>query len=110
MNLEKIKALLDMNFPLKLRDVQYLIGRVATLNRFIFKAMDKYTSFFKPIRKKTGDIWNEECEKVFHDLKVYMGRASLLSALMEGESLYVYLFVSEHAVSSTFIRQDQRIQ
>ena len=34
-NLEKIQALLEIKSPVKIKDVQCLTGRIATLNRFI---------------------------------------------------------------------------
>ena len=50
-NLDKIKAILDME-PLKnIKDVQSLTGRVAALNRFISKATDKCLLFFRILRK-----------------------------------------------------------
>lgn len=49
-NLEKRKALQDMESPTKEKEVQKLIGYVATLNRFISKAMDKCVPSFDIIR------------------------------------------------------------
>lgn len=86
------------------------MGWVAASNRFISKTMDRYLSFFKAIKKKIRGIWTEECEKVFHDLKDYMGWAPFLSTLMEGERLNVYLYVLECAVSSVLIREDRGVQ
>ena len=47
----KIQAILDME-PLKnIKEVQSLTGRVAALNRFVFKATDKCLPSFKILRK-----------------------------------------------------------
>lgn len=48
---------------------------MAIINRFISKDTDQYLSFFKEIQKKTEDLWMEECEQVFNDLKEHMGKA-----------------------------------
>jgi hypothetical protein len=37
-NLDKIKALIEMQDPISVKDMQKLIGRVAALNRFIPRA------------------------------------------------------------------------
>ena len=50
-NLEKVKAILDMTSLRSVKEVQRLTGRVATLNRFIFRAMDKYLPFFKTLKQ-----------------------------------------------------------
>ena len=62
-NLEKVKVILEMSFPKTVKEVQSLTRRVATLNRFISKAMDKCLPFFTTLKK--AFIWMEECEAAF---------------------------------------------
>ena len=59
-NPDKIQAILNME-PLKnAKVVQSLTRRVATLNRFVSKATDKYLPFFKVLRKAFE--WTDECQ------------------------------------------------
>ena len=51
-----------------------------------------------------------ECQKAFQDLKTYLITTLLLSPFIPGEELYLYLAVSLHAVSSTLIREEGKIQ
>ena len=44
---EKVRAILDMATPKTVKEVQKLTGRIAALNRFVFKAMDKCLPFFQ---------------------------------------------------------------
>ena len=50
-NLEKVRAILEMSSPKTIKEVQSLIGRVATLNRFVSKATDKCIPFFKTLKR-----------------------------------------------------------
>lgn len=50
-NPEKVKAILDITFPKIVKEVQRLMGRIATLNRFVSKAIDKCLSFFKTLKQ-----------------------------------------------------------
>ena len=50
-NPDKIQAILDMEPPKNIKEVQFLIGRVAALNRFVSKVTDKCLPFFKILRK-----------------------------------------------------------
>ena len=50
-NLDKIQAILNMEPPKNIKEVQSLIGRVAALNRFVSKATDKCLPFFKILKK-----------------------------------------------------------
>ena len=50
-----------------------------------------------------GFQWNEECEKAFQELKVFLVQAPMLTALEPGEDLFMYLSVSEHSVSAVLL-------
>ena len=58
-NPDKIQAILDMEPPKNIKEVQSLTGRVATLNRFVSKAIDRCLPFFKVLRKAFK--WTNEC-------------------------------------------------
>ena len=58
-NPDKIQAILDMEPPKNIKEVQSLTGRVAALNRFVSKATDKRLPFFKVLRKAFE--WTDEC-------------------------------------------------
>jgi hypothetical protein len=49
-NPDKIRALVEMQDPVSVKDVQKLTGRVATLNKFIPRATEKSLPFFKVLR------------------------------------------------------------
>ena len=76
-NPDKIQAILNMETPRNVKDVQSLIGRVATLNRFVSKATDKCLPFFRVLRKSFE--WTYECQQVFENLKAYLTSTPLLS-------------------------------
>ncbi|KAI5322547.1 hypothetical protein L3X38_031619 [Prunus dulcis] len=110
-NPEKIKAIIDMERPKTMKDIQSLTGRVAALTRFISKATDKCVPFFKALKGgKQNIIWTAECDKAFQDLKNYMSKAPLLSKPLPGEILSLYLSVSNTAVSSVLIRIPEKTE
>ena len=103
-NPDKIQAMLNMEPPRNVKEVQSLIGWVAALNNFVSKATDKCLPFFKVLKKAFE--WTDECQKAFQDLKVYLTMAPLLSPSIPYEELYLYLAVSPHIVDSTLIREE----
>ena len=107
-NPDKIQAILDIEPPNNIKEVQSLTGRVAALNRFGSKATDKCLPFFEILRKAFE--WTDQCQKAFQDLKVYLTIAPLLSPSIPGEELYLYLAVFLHAVSSALIREEGKVQ
>ncbi|KAK3001975.1 hypothetical protein RJ639_022284 [Escallonia herrerae] len=94
--------------PLKtIKQVQELTGRVAALGRFMSKSAEKCLPFFKAIRKAKDFEWTEECQKSFEELKRYLSSPPLLTKPITGEDLFIYLSISEVAVSTVLIREEE---
>ena len=104
---DQIKAILDLQSPTSAKQVQMLTGRAAALNRFISRSSDKCKPFFNLVKKTADFLWTEECEAALADLKRYMITAPVLSTPEPEEELFLYLAVSEHAVSAVLIREEQ---
>ena len=95
--------------PSNPKEVQVLTDMLATLNQFISEFVDRYRPFYQLLKKWEGFQWSEACERAFQDLKEYLVRAPMLTAPEPGEDLFMYLSVSEHAMSAMLIR-DQGVQ
>ena len=107
-NPEKVRAIMELEPPKTMKAVQSLNGKVAALNRFISKATDKCLPFFRVLKKSFE--WMDECQKAFEDLKKYLSSLPLLSPSVPGEELYLYIAVSQAAVSAALVRNDGRSQ
>ena len=103
-NPEKVLAILELEPPRTVKAVQSLNGKVATLNRFVSKAMDKCLPFFRVLKKSFE--WMDECQKAFEDLKKYLSSPPLLSPSMPREELYLYIAVSQAAISTALVRDE----
>ena len=54
--------------------------------------------------------WTEKCEQAFLSLKEHLGHLLLLSKPIQGEKLYLYLAISEEAVSAALVVKGEKIQ
>jgi hypothetical protein len=109
-NPDQISAILDLKPPRTVREVQRLTGMAAALNRFISRSAEKCRPFFDLIKKGKSFHWGDQSDQAFEWLKAYLATAPLLSTPIGGESLYIYLAVSEHAVNAAIVREDCSIQ
>ena len=108
-NPKKVQTIINMVLPRTVKEVQNLTGRIAALNRFVFRATDKCLPFFKTL--KQAFAWTDECEAVFQELKRYLSNPPLLSPSPGGGgNLYLYLAVSTTAMSAALIREVARKQ
>lgn len=76
------------------KEVQRLTGRIAALNRFVSRSVERCLQFFQTLKKLKDFQWTNECRNVFEELKAYLSAPPLLSKPKVGEELYLYLAVS----------------
>ncbi|GKV51566.1 hypothetical protein SLEP1_g58208 [Rubroshorea leprosula] len=62
------------------------------------------------LREPKNFHWTVECQHAFDELKQYLASAPLLSKPVDGECLYLYLGVTEEAVSSVLLREENKNQ
>ncbi|KAL0413142.1 UNVERIFIED_CONTAM: hypothetical protein Sradi_1515900 [Sesamum radiatum] len=103
-NPEKIKAILKMQPPKSIRDVQRLTGRLAALNRFISRSSNRGLPFFKVLKKIEHFQWTPQCQEAFEKLKEYLASPPLMTKPKKGEDLYLYLATSQGSRVLTVVK------
>ena len=79
-------------------------GKIAALNRFVSRGTDRCISFFCTLTRSFE--WMDECQTTFDNLKTYLSSPPLLSPSKPGEELYLYLAISQAAVSAALVREE----
>ena len=103
-NPDQIEVVNHLRPPSNPKEVQVLTGMLAALNRFISKFADRCWPFYQLLKKWKGFHWDEGCDEAFRELKEYLAKAPRLTALEPGEDLFIYLSVTDHAVSAVLLR------
>ncbi|XP_058726454.1 uncharacterized protein LOC131597805 [Vicia villosa] len=78
---------------------------LTALSRFVAKSAQHALPFFKLLRKEAAFEWSEECEQALAHLKQVLSEPPVLSRPDDNEPLYLYLAVSNEAVSAALIRE-----
>nr|XP_017245025.1 PREDICTED: uncharacterized protein LOC108216700 [Daucus carota subsp. sativus] len=100
-----------MRSPSTVKEVQSLTGRIAALNRFVSKSTDRCQEFFKVIKGVGKDFrWTAECEAAFQSLKNHLATPPMLAKPLKGETLILYLAVSDYAISAVLVREEGNLQ
>ncbi|KAL2250220.1 UNVERIFIED_CONTAM: Retrovirus-related Pol polyprotein from transposon [Sesamum indicum] len=105
-NPEKIQAIVNLRSPTTIKGVTKLTGKIASLSRFISRSADRSLPFFMVLQKPKSFEWDEECERALQELKEYLTTPPLLANPKDGEALFLYLSVSENAVSVVLVREE----
>ena len=103
-NPDQIEAIQELKAPRNHKEVQRLTGMTATLNRFISRSADRCQPFFQLLKKGTTFKWDDSCVVAFEELKRYLVSPLLLSNPAPTKPLFLYMAVSERAVSAKLIR------
>ena len=64
-DLEKIKAILDMHAPRNEKEIIGFLGRLQYISRFITKLTDICEPIFRLLRKNQPMVWNNDCQCAF---------------------------------------------
>ncbi|RYQ82848.1 hypothetical protein Ahy_B10g101409 [Arachis hypogaea] len=107
-NPEKRRAVLETTSPKNLRDVQKLTGRLTALSRFLGASAQKAIPFFKLMKKGAPFVWKEECEVAFQHFKKTLAEPPILAKPQTGETLYLYLSITEETLAAALIRENKK--
>ncbi|KAJ4818482.1 Pol-polyprotein [Rhynchospora pubera] len=106
----KCRAIIDMEAPSTVKEVQELTGRIAALNRFIARSGEVCKPFFQTIKKAKKFEWTSQCQEAFEQIKTYLSSPPIISRPTKGEALYLYVSASAVAVSAALIREEDGVQ
>src|SRR3954470_4478256 len=102
-NPEKIKAILNINCPTCLKDIQRLTGCVAAVSRFIIRLGEKALALYKLLKKADKFTWTDEADAALKQLKEILSSAPILAAPDPGEPQLIYMAVTNRVISIVVI-------
>ncbi|GJW68750.1 reverse transcriptase domain-containing protein [Tanacetum coccineum] len=100
-NLEKAKDVVNMPSPSNLKQMQWLSGKLAALNKFLSKATERALPCLDTLRKCTNMkdfYWTIEAEEAFQAMKKLIAVLPTLTASKKEEELMVYLSAANEAI------------
>jgi hypothetical protein len=106
-NPNKIEAILRMEPPNTKKGAQRLAGRLASLNRFISKSVERNLPFFEILKSAEVFQWGPAQQRAFEELKQYLIDLTTLTPPSRGAPLLLYVAASHSAVSATLVQEKQ---
>ena len=87
------------------KGVQQLTGRLAASERFISRFTNCLKPFFITLKGAKRSGWIEECDETLIAIKQYLAEPLVLASPEAGETLFVYLAVSDVLVSAALFNE-----
>jgi hypothetical protein len=85
------------------KDIQKLIGRIASLNQFISKLAEQSLPFFTILRGSAKIDWGTQQQQAFNDLKNYLEHLPTLSSPEQEHPLILYISATHSAVPGALV-------
>ena len=96
---------MDMAPPQSIKDIQWLTGRLAALNRFISRFAERSLPFLKTLRDAKDFTWGPEQAATFESLKQYMSNLATLTSPDPVLPLILYIAASPSVVSAALVQE-----
>ena len=104
-SLDQVKAVMETPPPRSKKELQRFTSKLLALGRFIAHFTDELRPFFLAIRKAGASGWMDSSQSAFEKIKHCLMQPPILSNPITGEKLYIYLVVSEWAISAALFRR-----
>jgi len=78
---------------------------MVALSRFVSEGGDKGHTYFQCLKRNDRFVWTRECEEALVKLKEYLASPPALCKPELGTSLYLYFAVTERAISSVLLHE-----
>jgi hypothetical protein len=99
---------MDMAPPQSTKDIRRLIGRLATLNRFISRSAERSLPFLKTLRGVKDFVWGLEQAEAFESLKQHISDLATLASPDPALPLLLYTAASHSAVSVALVQEKEK--
>jgi len=99
-----------MMSPASVKEVQQLTGWMTALSRFVSARGDKGHPYFQCLKRNSRFVWTKECEAAFLKHKEYLDAPPVLCKPQTGVPLQLYFAVTERAISSVLVQEQDQTQ
>jgi len=108
-NPDKCAAIIAMQSPASVKEVQQLTGRTTALSRFVSAGGDKGHPYFQCLKRNNRFVWTVEYEATFIRLKEYLATPPVLCKPWAGVPLRLYFAVTKWVISSVLVQEQDQV-
>src|ERR1051325_7667932 len=99
---------MDVKPPSTKKELQYLLGKINFLRRFISNLSGKTRAFSPLLRLKNEDfIWEKEHQEDFDKIKEYLVKPPILAPPVRNRPMRLYIAPSDTTIGSMLVQEDE---
>lgn len=102
----KINAIINMPPPRNIVWLQSLWGKIQEIHRFVSQLVDHTLPFTCLLKKDVFFIWDEEFQRAFESIKIYLANPPILIPAMRDRPFLIYLTTSSYGLTALLDHYD----
>lgn len=105
----RIEAILKINHPRNIKELQYFIGKINFLRRFIPNLAKLLRSITNMLKKHLEIKWNIEAKQSFDLVKQALTKAPVLITPYFTKDFIIFSFASEHTIIAVLLQKTMKV-
>jgi hypothetical protein len=102
-NPDKISTIAEIDQVRNVKDVQWIMGCLASLNRFVSRLGECGLPLYKLLKKFDSFCWTDKTQRVLDDLKTLISKPPVLASPGPSKTLLLYVAATTQVISTTLI-------
>ncbi|KAA3484371.1 RNA-directed DNA polymerase (Reverse transcriptase), Ribonuclease H [Gossypium australe] len=103
----KVKAIQGLPPSHTQKEVRGFLGRLNYIARFISQLTEKCDPIFRLLKKHNPGVWDNECQRAFDKVKMYLSNAPVLSPPNPDKPLILYFSVFNNSMGCVLGQHDE---
>lgn len=104
----KIEAILQIQHPRNIRELQAFLGKINFFRRFISNLSKLVRSLNNKLKKYSTIKWTIEAKKSFEDIKLALTRTPVLITAKFDRDFILFSFASEHTIAAVLLQKNDQ--
>jgi hypothetical protein len=101
----RVEGILKIGTPRSMKEVQYFLGKVNFLRRFIPNLAEIIKHITNILRKGSEIKWTPKARKYFEDIKVALTKAPMPASPNFAKYFILFSFASEHTIAGVLLQK-----
>jgi hypothetical protein len=85
------------------KDIQWLMGYLSTLSRFVSRLGERGLPLYKLLKKSYSLRWTDETQKALNNLKALISKPLILASPEPDETLLLYVTATTQVIITTLV-------
>ena len=107
---KRIEAILQISHPRNIKELQYFIGNINFLRRFIPKLVELLRNITNMLKKEQVVKWTLQAKKSFELVKQALTKTLVLISPDFSKYFYIFSFALEHTIAIVLLQKNPQGQ